>query len=129
MDQRGVIKKWLDSGNFNLSDIAVSYLRTHHYHSPDRVTALLEPYTDYGDLWPARLRQFMEFALVYTSRRLFDLFLKLVDNGTLDDASGSIAVNSNSWSMLYGLEKTHIDWVPEVLAHRLRRRFNNSLYK
>ena len=65
----------------------------------------------------------MELALVHTSRRLFDLFLKLVDNGTLDDASGSIAVNSTFWSMLYGLEKTHIDWVPEVLASRLRRRF------
>ena len=122
LDQRGDIKQWLDSGNVNLSDIAVSYLRTHHYHSPDRVTALLEPYADYGDLWSARLRQFMNFALVHTSRRLFDLFLKLVDNGTLDDASGSIGVNSNSWSMLYGLEKAHIDWVPEVLAHRLRRR-------
>ena len=123
LDQNGIIKKWLDSDNFNLSDIAVSYLRTHHNHSPDRVSTLLEPYADYGEFWSARLRRFMELALVHTSRRLFDLFLKLVDNGTLDHASGSIAANSTFWSMLYGLEKTHIDWIPEVLASRLRRRF------
>ena len=56
-----------------------------------------------------------------TSRRLFDLFLRLVDNGTVDEARG-LASNGTFWSMLYGLDEQRPDWVPEVLAHRLRRR-------
>ena len=64
----------------------------------------------------------MQWAEHHASRRLFDLFLRLVDNGTLDEARGPIAVNSTFWSMLYGLEKNRPEWIPEVLAHRLRRR-------
>ena len=52
-------------------------------------------------------------------------FLRLVDNGTLDEARGPIAENSTFWDMLHGLDKNRPDWIPEVLAHRLRRRFAN----
>ena len=45
-----------------------------------------------------------------------------MDNGTLDEARGPIAVNSTFWSMLYGLGESRPERVPEVLAHRLRRR-------
>ena len=63
----------------------------------------------------------MEWADHQTSRRFFDLFLYLVDNGTLDEARGPTAVNSTFWSMLYGLGESRPEWVPEVLAHWLRR--------
>ena len=43
----------------------------------------------------------MQWAEHHASRRLFDLFLHLVDNGTLDEARGPIAMNSTFWSMLY----------------------------
>ena len=66
----------------------------------------------------------MQWADHHTSRRFFDLFLRLVDNGTLDDARGPIAVNSTFWSMLHSLGKSRPEWVPEVLAYRLRRRLS-----
>ena len=122
VDRRGVVECLLDSGNAQLTDVAMRYLNVHHRHSPDRVAALLEPYSDRGGQWPVRLRNFMQWAELHKSRRLFDLFLCLVDNGTLDEARGPIAVNSTFWSMLYSLGKNRPEWIPEVLAHRLRRR-------
>ena len=116
-DQRGVIKDWLASGNDRLANVAVKYLNFHQRHSPDRVAALLEPYADCGGEWALRLRSLMEWADHQTSRRFFDLFLYLVDNGTLDEARGP----STFWSMLYGLGESRPEWVPEVLAHWLRR--------
>ena len=121
-DRRGVIDGWLASGNDRLINAAVSYLRAHQHHSPDRVSAMLEPYADCGGEWPPRLRFLVEWADHHTSRRFFDLFLHLVDNGSLDEARGPIAVNSTFWSMLHDLGKNRPAWVPEVLAHRLRRR-------
>lgn len=121
-DQRGIIEAWLASGNDGLTITALNYLRLHQSHSPDRVAALLEPYSDCGDQWRERLRFFMESADHHTSRRMFDLLLRLVDNGTLDAARGPMAVNSTFWDMLHDLRENRLEWVPEVLAHVLRRR-------
>ena len=121
-DQRGVIESWLASGNDRLADEVVNYLSFHQRHSPDRVAALLEPYANCGGEWMLRLRSLMERADHQTSRRFFDLFLHLVDNGTLDEARGPTAVNSTLWDRLYSLGESRPEWVPEVLAHRLRRR-------
>ena len=121
-DRRGEVECWLASGNDRLADAAVNYLRSHQRHAPDRVTALLEPYVDRGSAWAPRLRSLMEWADHHTSRRFFDLFLRLVDNGTLDEARGPVTVNSTFWSMLHNLGENRPEWVPEVLAHRLRRR-------
>ena len=123
VDRLGMVERWLASGNDRLTALGMSYLSVHHRHSPDRVAALLEPYTDQGGQWSARLRNFMQSVEHHTSRRHFDLFLRLVDNGTLDEARGPIAENSTFWDMLYVLDKNRPDWLPEVLAHRLRRRF------
>jgi hypothetical protein len=122
VDRRGVVESWLDSDNDQLTNLAMSYLNIHHRHSPDRAATLLEPYADRSGEWSVRLRNFMQWVQLHKNRRLFDLFLRLVDNGTLDEARGPIAVNSTFWSMLYGLEKNRPEWMPEVLAHRLRRR-------
>ena len=121
-DQRGEIEAWIDSDSSRLADEAVNYLRFHQRHSPDRVTALLEPYVDRGGEWVPRLRYLMEWSDQHTSRRFFDLFLRLVDNGTLDEARGPIVLNSTFWSMLHNLGAKRPEWVPEVVAHWLRRR-------
>ena len=121
-DQRGKITQWLSSGSQALTDIAVSYLRVHHPHSPDRVAALLAPYADCGDKWRERLRSLMETTEHHTSRANLDLLLRLIDNGTLDDVSRSIVVNDTFWLMVYGLSENRPEWFPEVVARRLRRR-------
>ena len=120
-DRRGEVERWLASGNDRLADAAVNYLRSHQRHAPDRVAALLEPYVDRGGAWAPWLRSLMEWADHHTSRRFFDLFLRLVDNGTLDEALGPVTVNSTFWRMLHDLGENRPEWVPEVLGRWLRR--------
>ena len=121
-DRHGPTGGWLASDNDRLAGAAVGYLRRHHRHAPDPVAALLEPYADLGGEWTPRLRAFMERADHHASRRLFELFLRLVDNGTLDEARGRTAANATFWSTLRGLGEHRPEWVPEVVAHRFRRR-------
>ncbi len=121
-DRHGVIEDWLASGNDRLNDMAVTYLGRHQRYSPDRVAALLEPYADRGGEWMHRLRFIMQWADHHTSRRFFDLFLRLVDNGTLDEARGPIAENTTFWDMLHDLGENRPEWIPEAMAHRFRRR-------
>ena len=119
IDQRGTVEGWLASGNERLADEGIRYLAVHQRHSPDRVAELLEPYADRGGDWVRRLQSVMEWAEYKTSRSFFDLFLRLVDNGTLDDAQGPIAMESTS--VLHDLAGDRPEWVPELLAHRMRR--------
>ena len=121
--QRGLVEGWLPSDNPRVVDNVVgNYLRIQQRYAPDRVAALLEPYTEHGDPWPIRLRYVMQWAELHTNRRFFDLFLRLVDNGVLDEARGPIGENSTFWDILYPLGKDRPEWVPEALACRIQRR-------
>ena len=116
IDGRGMIESWLASGNDGLADMAVKYLSVHHRHSPDRAAALLEPYADGGGEWPQRLRLVAASVDLHASRRMFDLFLRLIDNGTLDEVRRAMAMNSAL------LCEHRPEWVPDVLAHWISRR-------
>ena len=122
-DERGEIENWLASGNDRLINAAVNYLRSHQRHSPDRVVALLKPYADSGGQWVPRLQSIMGWARHHTSRRSFDFFLELLDNGTLDQLHEPTARGTAFWSMPHDLIKHRPEWVPEILARWLRRRF------
>ncbi|MCY4057195.1 MAG: hypothetical protein OXG44_04260, partial [Gammaproteobacteria bacterium] len=122
LDRRKVIERWLAADNDRVADMAVNYLRFHQRHSPDRVAALLEPYVDRDGEWRLRLRFLMESAEYHTSRRFFDLFLRLMDNGSLDEARDRLVTNGTFWLMLHSLGEHRPDWMCEILARRLRRR-------
>jgi hypothetical protein len=122
LDSHGLIEGWLASGVDSVIDMGVHYLRCHERHAPDRVAALLESYVGAGGRWADRLGYVIQWSDHGKSRRLFDLLLRLIDDGTLDEARGPIAVNSTFWSMFHGLAKSQPAWVGEVLAHWLRRR-------
>lgn len=119
--KKGLVAGWLAADGRRAS-MAVDLLRCHERHAADIVAGLLERYVDSGGDWPARLRSIIEWSDHTTSRRLFDLTLRLIDNGVLDKARGPIAVNSTFWSMFYELGKRRPQWVAEVIAHWLRRR-------
>jgi hypothetical protein len=106
----------------HLANATVALLRFQERHAPDVVAELLEPYADSGGDWPNRLRSVAEWSDHTTGRRFFELTLRLIDNGVLDAVRGPIAANSTFWSMFYQLGKRRPEWVPEVVAHWLRRR-------
>ena len=122
-DREGLVAEWLASDNDRLVDVGANYVRVHQRHSADRVAELLEPFVGRDGNWPQRLNFIMQWANLEHSRRFFELFLRLVDDGTLDDARG-LATNSTFWSMLYGLPEARPDWTAEVLAHWLLRRLS-----
>ncbi len=122
MYRRGLIADWLTSADIGIINMAVNYVRIHQRHSGDRVAELLEPHIGRGGDWVLRLRHVAVWADLEKSRRFFDFFLRLLDDGTLDDAQGPIATNSTFWSMFYGLAKDRPEWIPEVIAHWLARR-------
>ncbi|MCX6602140.1 MAG: hypothetical protein NTV52_00905, partial [Acidobacteria bacterium] len=117
----GFVARWLSSGG-GMVDTAVQYLRLHQRHWPEVVVALLEPYIGVGGDWPARLANIVQWSDQVSSRQFFDFVLRLIDDGILDAARGPIATNSTFWSLFFGLGQTRPEWIPELLAHWLRRR-------
>ena len=122
-DRRGLIEDWLASGHDRVVDMAMNYLWVHHPHAPDRVASLLKPYVERGGKWRHRLRSLMDKTQHHTSRPYFDILLRLVDNGTLDDDSKSNDDARSFSHKLYSVGENRPEWVPEAVAHRLRRQF------
>lgn len=117
-DAKGLIADWLASKNDDLANTGVDYVGFHQSHSGDRVADFLEPFVGKGGDWPQRFKSVMQSADLTNSRKFFELFLKLIDDGTLDDDSS----DNKFWYNLHSLEDEHIDWIPEILSHWLLRR-------
>ena len=124
VDQKGLVADWLSSENEALVNTGVNYVRFHQRHSGDRAAELLEPFVGRGGEWRQRFDHIAQRADLSNSRRFFDLFLRLIDNGTLDNLRDSSASNGTFWLLLGGVEKKRPDWISEVLAHWLLRRFS-----
>ena len=119
-DAKGLIADWLASRNDDLVNAGVDYVGFHQSHSGDRVADLLEPFVGKGGDWPQRFKSVMQSADLTNSRKFFELFLKLIDDGTLDDDSS----DSTFWDDLHSLEDGHADWISEAFSHWLLRRLS-----
>lgn len=121
-EKQGLIRQWLASEKDGVINMAFECIWAQLRRFPDAIAELLRPYIKCGGAWPQRLRAVSEWAEHASSRPLFDLILQLIDQGTLDEARGPIAVNSTFWSMFYDLSTRRPEWIPEVIDHWLRRR-------
>ena len=118
-DGHGMVGGWL-SGQTHHLDLATNYLGAQQRYWPDEVAAYLEPFADRGGDWSRRLRDVMFHPGACGSRRHFDLFLRLLDNGTLDvESTGTFG--EGIASVYYRLRERHPDWIPEILARQLHR--------
>ena len=124
VDQKGLIVAWLSSENDTIANTGVNYVQFHQRHSGDRVAECLEPFVGKGDDWPQRFDHVVQMADLSNSRRFFDLFLRLIDDGTLDDLRDSFASNGTFWLLVGRIEEKRPEWIPEVLAHWLLRRLS-----
>ena len=117
-NKRGMIAKWLAAGGPD-ADLAIGCLSSQQRYWPDRVAEHLEPYVEYGGEWVFRLKNVLAMSDYAASRRLFDLFLKLLDNGAFDTSARSPdGVLGRVWRRL---RDGQLLWVPEIVAHLLRR--------
>lgn len=119
---RGLVEEWLSSDSDALVEKMIGYLSLHQRHSPGPVAALLEPYEKRDGQWPARLRTVMKRANLHADRGFFELFLRLITSGTLDEFGERLGAQITFWHMLRGMGKERPEWIPEVLASKLLRR-------
>lgn len=120
-DAKGLVGDWLTSENDHLVDTGVNYVYYHLEQSFDKLAALLEPFVGRGGGWPQRFQSVMYRADLRSSRRYFELFLRLIDDGTLDDDDSN---DNTFWYNLDSLADEHADWIPEALSHWLLRRLS-----
>ncbi|HRI15740.1 MAG TPA: hypothetical protein PLX89_22310 [Verrucomicrobiota bacterium] len=121
-DRLGLIQQWLNSAETSLAETMCLYLRRQTDWHAERIAELLEPFVGRGGEWRKRLRYMMEGPNLSKSRRYFELFLRLFDNGTLDDAKDQFVSNGTFWSMLHGFAEERPVWCAELAAHWLDRR-------
>ncbi|MEW6211624.1 MAG: ATP-binding protein [Acidobacteriota bacterium] len=127
IDSLGLIKRWLADGNEDLANWAVGLLAQAQQYMPDRVAELIEPYIGAGDEWRNRFLYLTQRGGLESCRRFFDLFLKLIDEGGLDDWKGGRSVSEDFWSFLYSLSQKRPEWCCEAISHYLNRRLALSL--
>lgn len=128
LDDRGIAKEWLASGNMHLADTAVDYIANHHRTHPERAVALLRPYLDKGEAWPKRLRNFCAGANPGASRQTFDLFLQLLDRGLFDNFDDPATDDDSPWNVLDRFGDGRLAWAPEFAGQLLQRYFDNAPY-
>lgn len=117
----GVLERWL-SGVDEVADRAVLFLRSAQRQAADEVAELLQPYVGRGESWNRRLLHVMQWSDPGAGERFLELFVRLIDVGILDQARGPIAVNSDFWSLIYGLPSQRPDWAAKVIGHYFTRR-------
>ena len=85
-------------------------------HRSVRVAALLRQHRRNDDEWQNYLRFVCRTGDIFYSRELFDLFLSLIHDGTLDGTRPGFAVNDNWWSILYSMGEEAPAMVCETIA-------------
>lgn len=81
-----------------------------------RVAALLRKYRKPSERWNQYLRHVCRFGSVYHSREMFDLFLSLIDDGTVEGLRPGFAVNDTWWTTLYSAADNRPDLASEVIG-------------
>jgi hypothetical protein len=119
-DQRW--ERWLSTPQ--RADAAFPELLAVARHRPERVAELVRPYVGTTPQWGQRLLRLIEWAL---TPGLIDLAVDLIESGHADEARGPIAVNSDFWSLLYGLAETAPAPAARLVGAYLRRHLARAL--
>jgi hypothetical protein len=97
-DSLGKWEEWLaDPDKVNKTFNELRFLARDHF---ERVEELVRPYVGANDDWRLRLKSMIEWSVRSAST---DFAIELLERGDLDDARGPIAVNSDFWSIVFGL--------------------------
>jgi len=127
LDQLGVIEQWVNREDDQLIDRAVVMMRSVMGTESARIAEVVAPFANRSDAWSNRLRYLMAWGDIDSSRGFFELFLGLIDSGTLDDLRAPMAQNSDFWMLLYEVRERHPDWCCEAIGHYLNRRLVLSM--
>ncbi len=82
-----------------------------------RVAALLAQHRKATETWRNYLRHVCRGGGVYHSQAMFDLFIDLIDDGTLDGVRPGFAVNDDWWMVLYSMSKDKPEYACKAIGH------------
>jgi len=108
--------EWLLADTSTVGDAAYQLMAASR-ERPARVMELVRPYIGVSAEWNLRLRTLAQWS---PTSGLAPLIVELLGKGLLDDVRGPIAVNSDFWSIAYGL-KEEPDAAVQVVGAYLRR--------
>ena len=80
------------------------------------IASLVSPFQGKSEEWQTRLRHLAQSPYGYTSPKIEELVLALIEDGTMDDARFGIAVNSDWWSIWYNVSSSNPVFVAKVLG-------------
>ena len=124
LDRTGVVRSWLASECADDRDRALYLLRAprvFEFRSAE-AASLLRTLIGGSDADRHRLLAAMSWGDAYHSREMMDLFLDLIDDGTLDGARG-FGMNGDWWGLLYQMARTRPDYCSEAIGHWLDRQY------
>ena len=127
LDSVGVFQRWLASPESQRSNFALTLLRIVQRECPDRVGELVEPHIGQSDEWRQRLVHLVQWSDLHAGRGFFDMVLRLIDDGTLDDLTAPIASNADFWLLCHDLPDKKPEWSCELIGRYLSRRLHLSL--
>ena len=124
LDSLGILHSWLTSGAEEDRDRAVYLLRARkilQFRSAQAAHLFRELV---GGSEPDRQRLLVAMSLgdPHHSREMMDLFLALIDDGTLDNARG-FGANADWWLVSYGMSTARPDYCSEAIGHWLDRQY------
>ena len=126
VDSLGLVHQWLDDTDDAFVDRTVRLLTGVQREIPDRVAELIGSYVGKSEIWNNRLLYLAQWSDWSEGQRFLELILRLIDEGVLDDARGSVAVYSDFWSLIYTLQSKQPSWGCEVVGHYFNRRHRLS---
>lgn len=77
-----------------------------------------------SERWSQRFTHLISASELGAGRRFFDLFLRLIDKGILDNQVGA---SNDFWQHIYNLPTQNPKWACEAIGHFLNQRLNISL--
>ena len=124
LDHLGVLRDWFASEHQEERNRAIFLLRMPKIleERSCSVAGLLRPLAGGSEIDKQSLLAVMSLGTAYRSREMMNLFLELLDDGTLDEACG-FAVNGDWWSVLYQMSTAKPDYCSEAIGHWLDRQY------
>lgn len=127
LDSLGIIQLWLRDTNEERVEQAIRLLSNMQEQLPDKVAELAESFVGTSTVWLMRLERLLQYAQFSRSRRFFELFLRLIDAGILDDIRGEGQVDRDFWNLIYRLPNEKPEWACEAISRYLNRKLNLSV--
>lgn len=127
LDSLGEIQRWIQSGDSWLLSQAVTLLSKVQKEEQERVAEMVEPFVGSSPEWNNALLYLMQTGDLAASRRFFELFQRMVDEGLFDTEDQRPQGGLGTLMFVQTLVKSRPDWACEAIGHYFRRRLTSSV--